>query len=242
MMSLKQHIAETRLALYATGDLPAWQRAGIWVHLRACAACRAEVHAYRTDGLARKAAAGDMPAGVDWDRMVAEMSANIHLGLSAGECVAPRPRDRKKLVERLAPERLASTRFARARFAPTFASKWTWAWRPAALAAGVMLLGSAAWWLNMPSSDTQALERVMRGIVHGGRWGGFAPGVLSEDTGPVVEATPAGVQLRENGGALGVAQSGLRPLTVSVSVQGSASAHYIDTDTGQMTITSVYVQ
>ena len=30
-----------------------------------------------------------MPAGLNWDRLAEEMSANIHLGLEAGECVAP---------------------------------------------------------------------------------------------------------------------------------------------------------
>jgi hypothetical protein len=233
MTFLRQHIAESSLALYATGDLPAWQQAGAWLHLRGCPACRAGVQAYRADRARRLAASAEMPPGVDWERMAAEMTANIHLGVSAGECVAPHPRERKRLTERFTLERIAP-----ARFAPT----WIWVWRPAALAAGVMLLGSAAWWLNMPSSDTQALERVMRGIVHSGRRGSFSSGMLSEEAGPVVEASPAGVQLRENGGTLGVAQSGLRPLTVSVSAQGSASAHYIDTDTGQMTITSVYAQ
>jgi len=233
MMAMQRHIAETTLALYATGDLPLGQRANAWLHLRACPVCRAGVQAYRADRQARLAAAAELPPEVNWDRLAAEMTANIHLGLEAGECVAPRSRDRKRLTEPFAPRW-----FTLSRFTPTL----VWAWRPAALVAGVMVLGSTAWWLNMPSSDTQALERVMRGIGHGGRRSVLSPSVLAEDLGPVVEATPAGVELRENGGALGVAQSGLRPLTVSVSVQGSASAHYIDTDTGQMTITSVYVQ
>ena len=58
----------------------------------------------------------------------------------------------------------------------------------------------------------------------------------------MVEVTPAGIKLFENGGALGVDQGGLRPVAVSVDAQGSASARYVDTDTGQVTITSVYVQ
>ena len=150
------------------------------------------------------------------------MAANIHVGLAAGECVAPRSRGVWKAT------------------LPA-GGGWRFSWRPVGLVAGIAVVMTAAWWLNMPPSDTQALSRavtrVTHGIAHGGRWG-----VLSEDAGPVVEATPAGVQLRENGGALQVSQSGLRPLTVSVSMQGSASAHYIDTDTGQVTITSVYEQ
>jgi hypothetical protein len=63
-----------------------------------------------------------------------------------------------------------------------------------------------------------------------------------EERGPVVEATSSGIELRENGSSLGVSQGAARPLAVSVSVQGSASARYVDSDTGQMTITSVYAQ
>jgi hypothetical protein len=224
---MTRHPLETSLALYAAGDLPVWQRAGAWLHIRSCSACQALVQTYRADRKELISGAGDLPPALenqgDWDRLATEMTANIHLGLAAGECVAPRSRGRGGFI---------------AGFAPGF----TRAWRPAAVVAGVMVVVSAAWWLNMPPSDTQALGRVMRGIVHGGRRSVLSPSMLAGDAGPVVEATPAGVELRENGGALGVAQSGLRPLTVSVSVQGSASAHYIDTDTGQMTITSVYVQ
>jgi hypothetical protein len=63
-----------------------------------------------------------------------------------------------------------------------------------------------------------------------------------EERGPVVEATSSGIELRENGSSLGVSQGASRPLAVSVSVQGSASARYVDSDTGQITITSVYAQ
>jgi hypothetical protein len=48
--------------------------------------------------------------------------------------------------------------------------------------------------------------------------------------------------LRENGGAVRISQGDLRPVNVSVSAQGSASARYVDADTGQVVITSVYVQ
>lgn len=63
-----------------------------------------------------------------------------------------------------------------------------------------------------------------------------------EDPGPVVEASATGIELRENGSALKISQGPLRPIAVSVSAQGSASARYVDAETGQVTITSVYVQ
>jgi hypothetical protein len=63
-----------------------------------------------------------------------------------------------------------------------------------------------------------------------------------DDRGPVIEASPEGIELRKDGGRLGVGQDSAQLVTVSVSTQGSASAHYVDQDTGQVTITSVYAQ
>jgi len=91
------------------------------------------------------------------------------------------------------------------------------------------------WWLNVPAQDTQALSRAMRSIWHGRT-------VMPEERGAVIEASSEGIELRKNGGSLGVAQDSARLMTVSVSTQGSASAHYVDQDTGQVTITSVYAQ
>jgi hypothetical protein len=224
---MTRHTPETDLALYSTGDLPVWRRVQVGLHVRACESCRTRVLAYQADRLQRRSGAEDLPEGLDWDRLSAEMAANIHVGLAAGECVAPRSRRAAQWAYGWAAKKTL----------PGSRGGWTAAWRPVALVAGLVMLVSAAWWLNMPSSDSEALSRVMHGIVHGGR-----RSVLAEDAGPVVEATSAGVELRENGGALQVSQSGLHPLTVSLSVQGSASAHYIDTDTGQVTITSVYAQ
>jgi hypothetical protein len=58
---------------------------------------------------------------------------------------------------------------------------------------------------------------------------------------PVVVANQLGIELRENNNVMGASQDEL-PVSVSLSVQGSASARYVNADTGQMTITSVYVQ
>ena len=58
----------------------------------------------------------------------------------------------------------------------------------------------------------------------------------------MVGASSAGVELVENGGRMGIDQGGLEPVMYSVSTQGSASARYVDQDTGQVTITATYVQ
>lgn len=206
---MTRHISESDVALYVSGDIALWRRVLVRVHLGGCARCLNRVGVYRADRKRVRAVAAEMPEGLDWDRLAAEMTANIRVGLAAGECVAPRAR----------------------RAAPL-------GWRPAAVMAGLAVLLAGAWWLNTPAAQTQALGRAVRSIWQGSR--GAAP--VIEERGPVVEATSSGIELRENGSTLGVSQGTARPLAVSVSTQGSASARYVDADTGQMTITSVYVQ
>lgn len=209
---MTRHVNQTGLALYASGDVSLWQRASIGLHVSRCERCRARVNQFRNDAKALRAASAEMPEGVDWARLSAEMSANIRVGLEAGECVAPRVRRKSWRIPPI--------------------------WRPAAMAAGVMAmltLLAGAWWLNMPAQDAQSLNRAMQALMHGRK-------AALDDRGPVIEASPDGIELRKDGGALGVSQDSAQLLTVSVSTQGSASAHYVDQDTGQVTITSVYAQ
>jgi hypothetical protein len=211
---MKRHVSETDLALYASGDLSLWQRAAAHLHIRQCELCRDRVAEFRADARALRDAAAGLPEGLDWARLSAEMTANIRVGLAAGECVAPRGRG--KLVRSI----------------PN-------AWRPVALAsaatAAVAVLLVGGWWLNMPQQDAQTLSRAMKSI-----WHGRTP--MPSERGPVIEASSEGIELRKDGGSLGVSQNAARLMTVSVSTQGSASAHYVDQDTGQVTVTSVYVQ
>lgn len=202
------HINETDLALYASGDQGAWRALTIRLHIGRCERCRHRMEAYRADRSRVREISNTIPDGVDWDPLAAEMTANIRVGLAAGECVAPRPR------------------------------KSPFGWRPAAALTGLAAVLAMAWWLNMPPSATEALGRAMSAIVHGRG----SAGMPVEDRGTVVEASSSGIELRENGNMLGVTQGAARPLAVSISVQGSASARYIDADTGQITITSVYAQ
>jgi len=203
---MKRHVAETDLALFASRDLSLWKRALVGMHVRGCGRCRELAEVYRSDRSELSDVTADLPEGLDWDRLSAEMTANIRVGLAAGECVAPRSR------------RIAAL-----------------GWRPAAVIAGISVLMAAGWWLNMPPAQTQALGRAMRSI-----WRGRP--ALVDERGPMVAVSASGIELRENGSALGVSQGPARPIAVSVSAQGSASARYVDADTGQITITSVYVQ
>ncbi len=205
---MKRHTAENDLALYALDDLPLYRRTMVWLHVRGCEECGGLVEAFQADRKKLRQSAEDMPDGLDWETLSAEMTANIRVGLAAGECVTPRA-----------------------------AKSVAWPWRPMAVAAGVTALIVAAWALNMPFADTEALGRVFRGIAHGGRLT-----LPAEERGTMVEASFSGVGLRENGSRLGIEQTGLTPVTFSVSAQGSASARYVDDDTGQVTVTTVYVQ
>jgi hypothetical protein len=157
------------------------------------------------DRAALREIASEIPDDLDWDRLSAEMTANIHVGLAAGECVAPR---RHKAVPL--------------------------GWRPAALMGALSCVLALAWWLNMPPETTRSLGRALTAIWHGG--------AVAPERGLIVEADSSGIELRENGNSLGVSQGSTRPLAVSVSVQGSASARYVNADTGQIVITSVYAQ
>lgn len=94
-------------------------------------------------------------------------------------------------------------------------------WRAAAGVAMATLMVVAGWFLNVPR-----------------------PGRLAEvrTEGVVLEATQAGLEVRENGRALTMLQPASTPVTYSVNAAGSLRARYVDGDTGQVTITNVYAQ
>lgn len=244
------HILESDLALFISGDVGMWAYVKINLHLAGCEACRARIEAYRQSRQRLKQAAAEMPEGADWDRLAAEMTANIRVGLAAGECVAPRrgKLDLGKLDLRWNPSRRlrgARTAWPAAGWpaAGWPAASWktiaTWS----AVAAGVAVILGAAWILNLPSSDGDSLARAMHSLFQGSARSYPARPILNnDDRGPVVEASSDGVELRKDGVAVSIPQASSRPVAITVSAPGSASARYVDEDTGQMTISSVYVQ
>ncbi|HUI80966.1 MAG TPA: hypothetical protein VLY24_23745 [Bryobacteraceae bacterium] len=80
-----KHPSQATLALHAGGDLGPFARWRVDRHLADCDQCREEVAAY---GDVREVLPelSEMPE-VAWNRLSAEMQANIRLGLAAGECV-----------------------------------------------------------------------------------------------------------------------------------------------------------
>ncbi len=87
------HPAESDLALYAAGDLRWLHRRRTDRHVSRCSQCQGIVAEYSEFRSSIKSSqAFEAP---NWNRLASEMTANIRLGLAAGECVgarlAPRP-------------------------------------------------------------------------------------------------------------------------------------------------------
>jgi hypothetical protein len=80
-----RHPNQATLALHAGGDLGLWARWSTQRHLSKCGLCRDEVTAFAgvREILPELAEIPEVP----WNRLAAEMRANIRLGLAAGECV-----------------------------------------------------------------------------------------------------------------------------------------------------------
>src|SRR4051812_7101444 len=83
------HATETQLALFQTGELGLVERLRVRWHVNSCDRCSNELAAFEETRSMMEATAEELPPGFDWARVAAEMSANIHLGVEAGECVRP---------------------------------------------------------------------------------------------------------------------------------------------------------
>lgn len=101
----------------------------------------------------------------------------------------------------------------------------------AAFAAALIALFVVAWATHIPREDT---ERVLASVRHTMGWNRPAA------VGTVVETTPNGIAVRTAGATLTI----LHPRSAVVSVSGAAAvqARYVDEETGQVTIASVYGQ
>jgi hypothetical protein len=93
-----RHPNQATLALRAGGDLGPIRNWWTARHLARCAECREEVSSYEEmrELLPELAELPD----ISWNRMAAEIKANVRLGLEAGECVreAEMPLDRASLT------------------------------------------------------------------------------------------------------------------------------------------------
>src|SRR5581483_7948663 len=152
-----------------------------------------------------------VPPGVNWDRLAEEMTGNIRVGLAAGECVGDFPvRRRPPLLH----------------------------WNVAASVGMLALLFIAAFLINLPAPQSRRIADTFRRLVGAQTSAPIAS--ISSLPGAVLEASPRQIEPRSNGTALSVVPANPSDVTVSVSLQGSASARVVDGDTGQVTISRVY--
>jgi hypothetical protein len=186
-----KHPSEEILALHAGGDLGWVARWKTARHLANCARCAAEVAANAR--LRETLPELNQTPEVPWNRIAAEMRANIRLGLAAGECVRPSGRPLRE-----------SPLFTGARATLALASVL------ALMATGLMLEGPA-------------------------------PRMARPDE-PVVQATVDGIQRRWGDQGFGLMHSGASSVTYTVGAQGTLGARYTDPETGNVTMTKVYVE
>jgi len=93
------HPSESELALYAGKELSLWVRFHIALHLRGCGRCNQRVEELQAMRAWIQVQDDELPAGVHWNSLAAEMKANIRLGLAAGRCVEiPEPEPEPEMV------------------------------------------------------------------------------------------------------------------------------------------------
>jgi hypothetical protein len=122
-MSIR-HATETQLALFQAGELGLVERLRVRWHVNSCEYCGNELAAFEEARAVFMHGANEVPQDLEWDQLSAEMAANIHLGVEAGECVRPQPVSRP-----------AATPF-----------QWSAIWRPGLAVASVVVVLYAGTW------------------------------------------------------------------------------------------------
>jgi len=211
-----RHPAEALIALFAGGDLGRWERWRVARHVARCAECQHEVQALRGAGTQLRELAAEMPElpnGLSWNRLSQEITGNIRVGLAAGEAIA--------LFDKPAP------------------AKRRLGWNAALVILGATMVFAIAFWTSLP---TQQAEHLMASLkrIRTERIGTVIRSTAATSDEAVVEASSAGIQVKENGRTLSLMQPRSDGATVSVSMQGSAGVRFVDADTGQVTTNKVY--
>ncbi|MBI2688978.1 MAG: hypothetical protein HYX27_21970 [Acidobacteria bacterium] len=126
-----KHLSIDKLALYSGSELPWWTRLAIQRHVSSCTQCQHEVAQFRETAEAVRMETEEMPAGVQWERLAAEMRANVRLGLEASDAISA--------------------------YGPVTESGpgQGMSWRVAALATGFVVLLSIGYWLNAAKKSEQ---------------------------------------------------------------------------------------
>jgi hypothetical protein len=221
-----RHPALAHIALFAGGDLAGWKRWRVSKHVAHCQECRDEVQGLRDAASQLRELADDMPElpnGLNWSRLAAEMTGNIRVGLAAGEAIAlfDKPlRGRRRLGLHMG---------------------WRLSWNAALVVLGATAIFAVAFWTSLPPQQSEhllaSLQRIRTERIGTLLHSSLIPAATLE--GVVLEASSSSIQVRENGRAMSLIPHS-DGATVSVSMHGSAGVRFVDADTGQVTTNKVY--
>jgi hypothetical protein len=211
-----KHLAQSRIALLAGGELGRLEAWFAHRHVARCGHCRAEFASFRAAALElREFAAGmpELPNALSWNRLAQEMSGNIRVGLAAGQAIAL--------------------------FDPPVSRKPRLSWNAALVAVAALAIFGVAFWTSLPTQQAEHLIAALKRI-RTERIGTVVHSVPAVSAEAVVEASAAGIQVKENGGTLSLMHPRSDGATFSVNMQGSVGVRFVDADTGQVTTNKVY--
>lgn len=145
MKGWSSHPDAGRLALFAGSDLPWLERGMVWMHVASCSRCRGEVEAFQeaSEVLADENERTLEEFPESWQRLEAEMRANIRLGLAAGAIVDEPGREPRPDKE------------------PAMAPSW----EMAVVAASLVIVLASGWYLRRPVSNVPTIAEVERPAV-----------------------------------------------------------------------------
>ncbi len=207
------HPSEFQLALWVGGDLGRLDRWRVGRHVERCSRCETEVRSLRGAGGEVRELASELPQDLNWNRLAAEMSGNIRVGLAAGEAIAA--------------------------FDPPVRSRPARLGLNAAMVLGcATVVFLVAFSVSLPQPEAEHLMNSLNRI----RFERFGKLVqrpaAAEDV--VLEASSSSLEVKENDRAMSLMHPNADGVTVSVNLQGSAGMRYVDADTGQVTTNKVY--
>lgn len=207
-----RHPNPPQMALFVGGDLKFWDRWRFERHVAACAGCSKEFQALRIARDQLRGVAAELPEDLNWNQLAQEMTANIRVGLEAGEAIA---------------------RFDK----PALTGRRHLGWNAAIVVACATVVFCAAFWINLPQQQMDHLLSALRGV-RVGRIGTLLQHPVAEDM--LLEASSFSLALSKNGRTLSLMHPRSDSVTVSVSMRGSVGVRYVDADTGQVTTNKVY--
>ncbi|HEV8038471.1 MAG TPA: hypothetical protein VGP62_06385 [Bryobacteraceae bacterium] len=209
-----KHPNQVQLALWSGGDLGPWDRWRTGRHVAGCANCAGEVQALRAARQKVREVTAELPENLNWNQLAEEMSANVRVGLAAGEAIA---------------------RFDK----PALSGRPRLGWNAAMVIACATVVFGAAFWINLPRPQMDHLLSAL-GRVRVDRVGKLVqhPAAATEDV--MLEASSLSLDLSQNGRTLSLMHPHSDAVTVSVSMRGSLGVRYVDADTGQVTTNKVY--